>query len=729
MASHDEMTPRNGVDPGHGQHKDGGGTGHSAHQEHAAGHDTDLDHGAGHDTHEKHAAGHDAPQDHTSGHDTHEGHDRHEGHRPEMFRDRLLVSLALTGPILYFSDQIQKWFSYEAVSFPSDHLVSPVLSTVLFVYAGGVFLRGGLRELRDRAPGMDTLISMAITVAYLYSVAVSLGVEGDDFYWELATLLDVMLLGHWMEMRSVQSASRALEHLADMVPTIAHRVRSDESVVDVAVALVNDGDRILIRPGEQVPVDGDVVEGASSMNEAFLTGESRPVTKQQGDEVVAGAVNGEGALTLMVTRTGDDTTLSQIMRLVEEAQVSRSRFQVLADRAAYWLVIIAVGASLPTVLAWGILGTSGITFAVARAVTVLVIACPHALGLAIPLVTMNATSISAKNGILVRNREAFERGWNIGFVALDKTGTLTEGRFVVAQVTVDGIGETEALALAAGVERASEHPLATAIVDAATRRGLSLTGGSDIAAVPGQGLEGNIAGTVVRVGRPEWAADLGVELRPALADALERADQRGESTVVVMADEKAVAVLAMADKIRETAVDAVGRLRDLGVTPVMITGDAEAVAETVAGELGIDRYYARVLPRDKARIVRELKAEGATAFVGDGINDAPALLEADLGVAIGAGTNVAIESADLVLVENDPADVARAITLSRATHRKMIQNLVWATGYNVVAIPLAAGVAVGVGILVDPAIGALAMSLSTIIVSINAMQLRRIKLA
>jgi Cu2+-exporting ATPase len=646
-----------------------------------------------------------------------------------MFRDRLLVSLVLTGPILYFSDQIQEWFSYEAVSFPGDSLVSPVLATVLFVYAGGLFLRGGLRELRARQPGMDTLISMAITVAYGYSVAVSLGVEGDDFYWELATLLDVMLVGHWIEMRSVQSASRALEHLADMVPTIAHRVASDGSVEDVPVASVSDGDSILIRPGEQVPVDGEVVEGASSMNEAFLTGESRPVTKQLGDEVVAGSVNGEGALTLTVTRTGEATTLSQIMRLVEEAQASRSGFQVLADRAAYWLVIIAIGVSLPTVLAWGLLGASGITFAVARAVTVLVIACPHALGLAIPLVTMNATAISAKNGILVRNREAFERGWNIAFVAMDKTGTLTEGRFVVAQVTADGLGEAEALMLAVGVERASEHPLAMAIVDAATERGLTVSPGSDVTAVPGQGLEGKIDGKLVRVGRPEWAEDLGIEMTSSLKGALQLADQRGESAVVVMDDERAVAVLALADKIRDTAVDTIGRLRKLGVTPVMITGDAEAVAATVAGELGIDRYYSRVLPQDKARIVGELKAEGPTAFVGDGINDAPALLEADLGVAIGAGTNVAIESADLVLVESDPADVARAITLSRATHRKMNQNLAWATGYNLVAIPLAAGVAVGIGIVLDPAIGALAMSASTVIVSINAMGLRRIKLA
>ena len=683
----------------------------------------DAGHGEGHDQHVGVGGSHDAHEEHVG------GHDKHEGHSPEMFRDRLVVSLVLTGPILYFSQQFQDWFGYEAVSFPGSEWVAPVLATILFVYAGGVFLQGGYREIRARQPGMMTLISMAITVAYGYSLAVSLGVEGDDFYWELATLLVVMLFGHWMEMRSVQSASRALEDLADMVPTMAHLVSSDGSIEDVPVASVRDGDSILIRPGEQVPVDGDVVEGVSSMNEAFLTGESRPVTKQEGDEVVAGAVNGEGALTLTVTRTGEATTLSQIMRLVAEAQASRSRFQVLADRAAFWLVIIAIGVAVPTFVAWGLIGAAGISFAVARTVTVLVIACPHALGLAIPLVTTNATAVSAKNGILVRNREAFERGWNIAFVALDKTGTLTEGRFVVAQITTEGVSESEALVLAAGLERSSEHPLATAIVDAATDRELAVAHGSEVKAVPGQGLEGKIDGRLVRVGRPEWTADLGVEVAPSLREALQRADQRGESAVAVMTDHRAVAVMALADKTRDTAAELTGRLRELGVTPVMITGDAEAVAATVAGELGIDRYYARVLPQDKVRIVRELKAEGPTAFVGDGINDAPALLEADLGIAIGAGTNVAIESADLVLVEDDPADVARALTLARATHRKMTQNLAWATGYNVVAIPLAAGVAVGVGIIVDPAIGALFMSASTIIVAVNAMGLRRIKLA
>ena len=655
-----------------------------------------------------------------------ESHDKHEGHSPEMFRDRLWVSLVLTAPILYFSTQIQEWFRYEAVSFAGDGWLSPVLATVLFFYAGVVFLRGAGREIRMRTPGMMTLISIAITVAYGYSLAVSIGLDGMPFYWELATLLDVMLLGHWMEMRSIQSASRALEHLASMVPSSAHRVAADGSIIDIPVSDLANADLILIRPGEQVPADGTVTEGSSSMNEAFLTGESRPVHKGEGDEVIAGAINGEGALTVEVTRTGEATTLSQIVRLVEEAQTSRSRFQALADRAAFWLTIVAVGVSLPTLVAWLVFGSGGVTFAVARAVTVLVIACPHALGLAIPLVNMNATALSARNGILVRNREAFERGRSIRFAAFDKTGTLTEGRFVVSSVHADGMSRPEVLAAAAALERSSEHPLAAAIVEAAADA--EPVEGRGVTAVPGYGLEGEVNGRRMRVGRPEWSGELGLDVPPGLAAALVQADERGESAVVLMDERRAVGVIAMADKIRDSARTAVEMLRQLDVVPVMITGDAEAVARTVAAELGIDRYYARILPADKARIVRSLKAEGPTVFVGDGINDAPALLEADLGVAIGAGTNVAIESADLVLVEDDPSDVARALVLSRASHRKMVQNLAWATGYNVIAIPLAAGAAVSAGILLNPAVGALFMSLSTVIVAVNAMLLRRIDL-
>jgi Cu2+-exporting ATPase len=498
---------------------------------------------------------------------------------------------------------------------------------------------------------------------------------------------------------------------------------------EVEVVLLEMDDAILIRPGEQVPVDGNIVDGVSNMSEAFLTGESRPVPKAPGDEVLAGAVNGEGALKVIVTRTGDATALSQIMRLVEEAQASRSAFQVLADRAAFWLTVIAIGVSVPTLVGWAILGTSGTTFAVARAVTVLVIACPHALGLAVPLVNMNATGISARNGILVRNREAFERGRNIAIVAFDKTGTLTEGRFAVSAIVTDGTHRSEALALATALERSSEHPLAAAIVEAAEQADVQVPVGVSVAAVPGHGLEGVIDGRVIRVGRPEWATDFGIELTPDLSEALNAADLRGDSAVVLMDESRGLAVISLADSIRSQSRETIDQLAALGVTAVMITGDADVVASTVAEEVGISRYYSRTLPQDKAGIIEDLKREGPVAFVGDGINDAPALLTADLGVAIGAGTNVAIESADLVLVDDDPADVIRALVLARATHRKMVQNLAWATGYNTFAIPLAAGVGAGIGILLSPAVGALLMSISTVIVAINAMMLRRIKLS
>jgi len=692
-------------------------TAHDAHVEHEAHQEHAMDHG-----HEESMPAEHTAHDRSSG--DHGGHDKHEGHSPEMFRDRLLVSILLTIPILYFSPQIQDWFGFEAVSFTGSEWITAILGTILYVYAGSVFLKGGYREIRDRQPGMMTLISMAISVAYFYSLAVSFGLDGDPFYWELATLLVVMLLGHWIEMRSVQSASNALEHLASMVPTVANKVVSGD-VIEVEVASLTENDMVLIRPGDQVPVDGEIIDGASSLNEAFLTGESRPVSKEVGDEVIAGAVNGEGVLTARVTRTGNATTLSQIMRLVEEAQASRSQYQVLADRAAFWLTIIAIGVAVPTFVIWAVFGSEGITFAVARSVTVLVIACPHALGLAIPLVNVNATGISAQNGILVRNREAFERGRDVSLVAMDKTGTLTEGKFAVSGVTVAVADEDRVLTLAASLEKVSEHPLAEAIAQEATSRDLTVPTSSSVTAVPGRGLEGEVEGELIRVGRPEWAQELGVRMPDALVSSLANADERGESAVVVMNESDGLAVITLADQVRQSAPVTIEYLRGLGVTPVMVSGDAEAVVATVASDLGIDRYYSRVLPEDKARIISELKAEGEIAFVGDGINDAPALLAADLGIAIGAGTDVAIESADLVLIEDDPSDVARIITLARATHRKMIQNLAWATGYNVVAIPLAAGVAVSAGILLSPAIGALFMSLSTVIVSLNAMLLRR----
>lgn len=659
-------------------------------------------------------------------HDQHGAHDKHAGHSPEIFKRRFFICLVLTLPVLYFSPMFQHWFNYQALQFPGVNWVTPALSTIIYFYGGWVFLRGAWYELRSKI-GMMTLIALAITVAYVYSVAVSLGLPGDSFYWELATLVVIMLLGHWIEMASVQGASRALEHLANLVPSIAHK-QVDGRIQDVPVSSLTEGDQILIRPGEQVPIDGEVIDGNSSVNEAFLTGESRPVVKKANDEVVAGAVNGEGALTITVTRTGDKTTLSQIMRLVEEAQASKSQYQTLADQLAYWLTLIAIAVATLTFVLWLSIGTGGLTFAINRAVTVLVIACPHALGLAIPLVIVNATAMSAKNGILVRNREAFERARGIQRIAFDKTGTLTEGRFGVQRIYADGIDELQALLIAASLESLSEHPLGQSIVQEANNRKMQLAKTNDFKAVPGQGVEGIVNGQRYRVGRPEWVEELKLRFPSTLQRALQESESRGESAIVLLNDQQVLALFGLADQVRERAKQAIQRLHEMEVETVMITGDAEAVAKTVATELNIDRYYARVLPQDKAALIRRLKAEKPTAFVGDGINDAPALFEADLGLAIGAGTNVAIESADLVLVKSDPLDATYALKLAKATYNKMTQNLFWATGYNVLGIPLAAGIAAPFGILLSPAVGAVFMSVSTVVVSINAMLLRRLRL-
>jgi len=596
---------------------------------------------------------------------------------------------------------------------------------VLFFYGGIVFLRGARHELASRRPGMMTLVSLAITVAYAYSMAVAFGLPGMPFFWELATLITIMLLGHWLEMASVEGASKALEHLASLVPHTAHRITAGV-IEEVPVSELRHGDTVLVRPGEQLTADGVVIDGGSSVDESFLTGESRPVAKRVGSEVVAGSVNGEGALTVEVARVGEQTTLSQVQRLVQEAQSARGRFQRFADRAAGWLFYVALAVGLVTFVAWW--AATGLEQAVTRAVTVLVIACPHALGLAIPLVTVNATALSARHGILVRDRDAFERAREVSIVAFDKTGTLTEGAFGVRAVHGDGVSEDEVLAIAAALETRSEHPLATAVVNEARDWGVEVPEVEGFEVEAGTGVAGRVGGVPYRLGRPEWAAELGLEPSAAVRDALADAESRGESVIALLDEGRVVGVIALADRVRPRAKAAVAALKAEGIESVMITGDAEAVAATVAAELGIERFQARVLPQDKVARVRELKREGRTAFVGDGINDAPALLEADLGIAIGAGTNVAIESADLVLVDDDPHDVLIALRLSRATYRTMLQNLAWATGYNAVAIPLAAGVLAGVGFVLSPAVGALLMSVSTVVVAVNAMLLRRVRL-
>ncbi len=662
-------------------------------------------------------------------HEQHAGHDKHAGHSPELFKRRFFICLVLTLPILYFEPMFQTWFNYTAIQFSGAEWVIPIFSTIIYFYGGWVFLKGAWFELQSKI-GMMTLVALAITVSFVYSVAVTFGLKGDSFYWESATLVDIMLLGHWMEMASVQGASNALGELAKLVPSIAHKQMNGRSE-DVQVSTLVEGDLILIRPGEQVPIDGEIVEGTSNVNESFLTGESRPVVKKATDEAIAGAVNGEGALTIKVTRTGDNTTLSQIMRMVQEAQTSKSKFQSLADRLAYWLTLIAIGFATLTFVVWLSVKPDDLSFAVSRAVTVLVIACPHALGLAVPLVLVNATAMSAKNGILVRNREAFERAKSIKTIAFDKTGTLTTGHFGVQRIytdSTDSIDEIKALGIAASLESLSEHPLGQSIVEEASHRKIALSKASDFKAVPGQGVEGVVDGQRYRVGRPEWVQELKLQFPPALQQGLQDREARGESAIVLMNDKQVLALFGLADQVRPSARAAVVKLQQMDVQVVMITGDAEAVAKSVAGDLQIDRYYARVLPQDKAALIHRLKAEKPTAFVGDGINDAPALTESDLGLAIGAGTNVAIESADLILVKSDPLDATFALKLAKATYNKMIQNLFWATGYNVIAIPLAAGIAAPLGIVLTPAIGAILMSVSTVVVSINAMLLRRIKL-
>lgn len=674
-----------------------------------------------------HATQHDHSGMHhgTSDHGAVSNHDRHAGHSPEMFRQRFWVCLVLTLPVLYFDPHFQGWLGYQAIAFPGSSWMSPILGIILYIYGGWVFLRGAWGELKSQI-GMMTLISLAITVAFVYSVAVSLGLDGMPFYLELATLIVIMLLGHWVEMASVQGASKALEELSTLVPSAAHRMRNGQ-IDDVPASDIQVGDIILIRPGEQIPNDGEIIEGSTSVNESFLTGESKPVHKQLGDEVVAGSINTDGSVQVKVTRVGEDTAISQIMRLVEEAQSSRSRYQVLADKVAYWLTLIAIAAGTLTFIVW--LTLSDLVFAINRAVTVLVITCPHALGLAIPLVIANSTGLAARNGILVRNRDSMERAKDIKIMAFDKTGTLTQGKFGVQQVAVDDMSEDEALAIAAALENPSEHPLAKAIVDSAHQRQLDLPPMSDFKTITGRGVEGQVNGQTYRVGRPEWVQEQNLAWPEPLQAALNRADERGESAVVLMTLDRAIAVISMADRVRDSARTTIDRLHQMGIQAVMITGDAEAVARAVAEDLGIDRYYARVLPEDKVNRIKELKKEAPTAFVGDGVNDAAALLEATMGLAIGAGTNVAIESADLVLIEDDPLDAVKALVLAKKTYRKMIQNLFWATGYNIFAIPLAAGVLATWGILLSPAVGALLMSLSTVIVAINAVLLRRAKLA
>lgn len=703
----------------------------SPHNDEGADDDHDLH--AHHHTHAApHAHGHPHPPESRIPHpESH--HDHHVHHTPEAFRARFWLSLILTLPTLIWSELLQGWFGYTAPRFPGSDHIPALFGTAVFVYGGRVFIEGAVQELRDRLPGMMTLISLAIIVAFVYSLAVAFGFPGMALWWEVASLITIMLLGHWMEMRSIVQASGALRELARLLPDTATRV-VDGGTEEVAVDELRPGDVVLIRPGASIPADGVVRAGESDVDESMITGESRPVAKGVGAEVIGGTVNGTGSLRVEITRTGEATMLSGMMRLVEEAQSSRSRAQDLADRAANYLTLTAIGAGLLTALVWALLGASG-SFAIERVVTVLVIACPHALGLAIPLVVAISTTLGARNGLLIRQRRALEVARRLDTVVFDKTGTLTVGEFGVVEITTRGgttgapASRSDALRLAAAVERDSEHSIARGIVRSAEERGLELPAATGFEALPGHGVRAVVEGRELYVGGPALLARLGATLPPELEAEFERAAARGQTAVVLLQRDVPLAVLAVADQIRPESYEAVARLHREGIEVVILTGDAWPVARAVAAELGVDTCFAEVLPEEKVDRVRELQAAGKrVAMVGDGVNDAPALLTADLGIAIGAGTDVAVEAGDVVLVRSDPRDVPRIIELSRATYRKMIQNLWWAAGYNIVALPLAAGVLAPWGILLPAAVGAILMSLSTVIVALNAQLLRRVRL-
>jgi Cu2+-exporting ATPase len=646
-----------------------------------------------------------------------------------MFRTRFWVSLALTIPALVWDPMLQDWFGYQAPVFAGSRFIPAIFATIVFIYGGWIFIAGALRELGDRAPGMMTLIGLAISVAFIYSAAVTLGLDGHPLWWELATLVTIMLLGHWIEMRSIFQAQGALKELAKLLPDTALRLKDGDETEEVPVDQLGDGDVILIRPGASIPADGAVRSGKSSVNEAMITGESRAVEKHEGDEVIAGTVNGEGSLRVEVTGTGEKTALAGIMRLVEQAQTSRSSAQALADRAAFILTLVALGAGALTFAAWLAVGAT-LDFTITRMVTVLVIACPHALGLAIPLVVAISTTMGASNGLLVRDRRGLEEARNLNVVVFDKTGTLTLGEHrVVETVVADSMKQDDALRLAAAVERDSEHPIAQALLKSAHDRGLDVPHAEGFQAIAGHGVEATVEGRQLKVGGPALLQKLDAKPPEGLREAAERFGQAGQAAIYLVEDSRVLAAFAVADAIRPESHEAIQRLHDDGIEVAMLTGDSRAVADSVARELGIDIVFAEVLPDAKADKIKELQSQGnRVAMVGDGVNDAPALLTADVGIAIGAGTDVAVEAGDVVLVRSDPRDVARIVHLSRASYRKMVQNLWWATGYNVVAIPLAAGVLAWAGILLAPAVGAILMSASTVIVAINAQLLRRVEL-
>lgn len=650
-------------------------------------------------------------------HEDHHNHHDHHAHMIEDFKRRFYINTALSIPVLLFSTMIQQFLGY-SLTFPGMDYVSAALATLIFVYGGWPFLKGLKDELTTDGAGMMTLIGIAITVAWAYSTAVVLGLEGKVFYWELVTLIDIMLLGHWLEMRSIMGASRALEKLAELMPSEAHLVDGDD-IKTIKISEIKKGHIILIKPGEKVPADGKIVEGKSNLNESALTGESKPVTKQKGDEVIGGAINGDGSLRVEVTSSGEDSYLSKVIKLVEEAQQTKSKTQHIADKAAGWLAYIAIGVGVITFIAWGFFSSQNMDFALERMVTVMIITCPHALGLAVPLVVSISTALSAKNGLLIRNRTAFENSRKITAIIFDKTGTLTEGNFGVSRIHAISGSEDDLLAKAAAVEQESEHPIGQGILKKAKEKELDLPKISDFDAQKGTGVSAQVDGSLIQIVSPGYLKEKNIDL-PEAVDS-----DQAETVVFVLQDEELLGFIAMSDQIREESHEAIQTLKEKGIKVLMATGDNEQTAKAVSEQLQLDGYFSQVLPHEKSELVEKLQQEGHfVAMTGDGVNDAPALAKANIGIAIGSGTDVAAETADIILTNSSPRDIANLILFGRATYRKMVQNLIWASGYNIVAIPLAAGVLYSQGIMINPAVGAGLMSLSTIICAANAQLLR-----
>nr|WP_242852533.1 copper-translocating P-type ATPase [Acetobacterium bakii] len=655
----------------------------------------------------------------------HQGYEtgKHEGHHEMMVKDfkrRFFISLIITIPVLLLSPMIQMFMGVDW-QVPWDYYLLFILSTILFIYGGKPFIKGARDELKKKSPAMMTLITLSITVAYIYSTLTVFVISGNDFFWELATLIDIMLLGHWIEMKSVMGASKALDELIKLMPEEAHLLKENQEITDIPVKQLKAGDSVLVKPGEKIPIDGLVYNGSSAVNEAMITGESVPVEKKVGDEIIGGSINGDGILKFKVNRVGDGTFLSQVIKLVQEAQASKSNTQRLADTAAKWLFYIAVVAGIMTFAIW-ILVSNDLNFSIERAVTVIVISCPHALGLAIPLVTAVSTSIGAKRGLLIRNRVAFENARKINAVVFDKTGTLTEGEFGITDIQEIGLSKDELLSLAYSVESNSEHPIAKGIVKEAQKLSLKSKDVKDYQNLPGKGLKATVDGRSIMVVSPGYMQSERIDFDK---EHYEQLAQEGKTVIFVLEGKTLLGYLALSDIARDTAREAIATLKSMHIETIMLTGDNQRVASYLGNRLKIDTVIAEVLPQEKALKIEELiKESKIVAMTGDGINDAPSLAKADLGIAIGAGTDVAIETADIILVRSNPLDVVTVLELSKATYKKMVQNLIWATGYNIIAIPLAAGVLYNQGIVISPALGAIFMTVSTIIVAINARLLK-----